>query len=204
MMLSSVEQVTQSLKDGTALATSLCAKAAALQAKLKALREFQGQAQELDSLSTKPVVIVHQAGESEPSQGAGSNTATERWLRDMQEENQELRSAVGEMRSALDLIMKKHRSQVHALVETKTTAEEQGDKRAEEERLRASRLEEEVVAMTGQLEEMTRVMCAAAEADARAAPGSAVELSRLRTENESLREMLGIAGMVLESSGNNE
>lgn len=49
--------------------------------------------------------------------------------------------------------------------------------------------------LTGQLEKAAGIMCLAVDADSSQPNERDIELARLRTENDGLRQLLGIAGI---------
>lgn len=92
------------------------------------------------------------------------------WLLEVQQENAELRGMLDQMQSALDLVMIKHRSQVRVYVGAVTKkvssllASEkrlplESDEAYVREKKRADFFEQEVVNLTGKIQEMAGVSC---------------------------------------------
>ena len=109
----------------------------------------------------------------------------------------QLRAVLDEFQSAIDLIMTKHRAQISALRQRQSASQIEVTGALESERERAMRLEAEVVRLTAKVHEMQAVMQLAMELDAEndRAYIAEKEVARLKSENEGLREMLGIAGL---------
>eukprot|EP00047_Mylnosiga_fluctuans_P006268 m.245938 g.245938 ORF g.245938 m.245938 type:complete len:200 (-) comp14854_c0_seq1:145-744(-) len=182
------EVVTKALVSGNKLASELLRKATALQSRLQMIEQEDGKIQELNKLS----------GRTGEKSAADESSRQAEWLSEVQQENAELRGLVDEMQAALDLIMVKHRKQVSSLTEQQKNLPAEREEALQREKRRADLLEQEVVILTGRVQEMAGVMHLAAEADSEAALATSVEIERLRTENATLRDLLGIAGIPIE------
>jgi len=111
-----------------------------------------------------------------------------RHFRTLQQENKELRAALEEHQSALELIMSKYRQHVTRLVRSPATSARDNLLNNYNNNLVAERTEK--------ICEMAGVMKEAARADEEACNTQQELLARLVTENKGLREMLEISGKI--------
>ncbi|BES90862.1 Protein of unknown function (DUF837) [Nesidiocoris tenuis] len=107
-----------------------------------------------------------------------------RHLRDLQQENRELKAALEEQQNALELIMTKYRQQVSRLV---------NGTKLDLLKLHNQRCNEKVLEHAVKILEMAEVMSKAAHADDETLVKTQEVLTQLATENKGLRKLLQIA-----------
>uniref|UniRef100_A0A0A9XYV0 FGFR1 oncogene partner 2 n=1 Tax=Lygus hesperus TaxID=30085 RepID=A0A0A9XYV0_LYGHE len=107
-----------------------------------------------------------------------------RHLRDLQQENRELKAALEEQQNALELIMTKYRQQMTKLV---------NNSKLDLPKLYSQRYHEKILEQGIKIKEMAEVMSKAANIDDDAITKDQEELTRLSTENKGLRQLLQIA-----------
>ncbi|KAF6215994.1 hypothetical protein GE061_000331 [Apolygus lucorum] len=107
-----------------------------------------------------------------------------RHLRDLQQENRELKAALEEQQNALELIMTKYRQQMTKLV---------NNSKLDFPKLYSQRYHEKILEQGIKIKEMAEIMSKAASIDDDAISKDQEELMRLTTENKGLRQLLKIA-----------
>ena len=120
------------------------------------------------------------------------------WVQDLQDECHQLRGIVGETESVLNLVMKKHRTHVEQLGVAVADERDRAAAEREASTHRVQALEREVVMLTGTVSKMASVMSLAVVADDDAVARQTTEITRLRTENAHLRQLLDIADIELD------
>ncbi|ESO97621.1 hypothetical protein LOTGIDRAFT_208777 [Lottia gigantea] len=162
------------LKDHDSTADVLIANTQVLHTRVDGMKQYQDDITELNEIAKhrpRSTLVLGIAQEN-------------RQIRELQQENQELQMSLEDHQSALELIMQKYREQVAQLIQSNRV-----------EAILANRQEsskEEVTNLLGKIHEMAAVMQKAVIVDEEMSSKENEELTKLKTENKTLREILEI------------
>lgn len=189
-----LQQLSGSVALNEQLVADLLKRSIGVEARLNKAKQIRNGYDELNQKAGRrgvPVLTGDSPGaSSELPLGLSLN-----WYADMLNDNTQLKTTLSKFQSAIDLIMAKHRSQTTQLVNRVNSLQAEADARVDAAAERSQYLEEELAAMKGKMEEMLQIMSLAVTVDNDKASSLEREMEQLRTENDGLREMLGIAGI---------
>ena len=162
------------LKQRDCVADVLLNETHAINKKIDAMKQYQEEVEQLNE-------VAHQ----KPHSQLIANIQKEnRHLREIQQENRELRAALEEHQSALELIMTKYRQH---------TTEKIYKSRINFLALQDHNYNEIITKQAEKIQEMASVMDYAAFIDEAQNNKNSEDLSKLKTENQGLRELLEIS-----------
>eukprot|EP00037_Helgoeca_nana_P019461 m.190082 g.190082 ORF g.190082 m.190082 type:complete len:224 (+) comp24874_c0_seq2:149-820(+) len=187
----------RTLSDALAIDNQLASAALdhvrALKTKLTKATECQKSFNELNEAAGRrsDSVLTGEAGDQDhKTKRLG---LSDQWASDLHEDNTQLRQTLTKFQAAIDLIMQKHRAQVLQFLENASTLQHEVDIKVHAVDERNTQLELHAQKQEAKIEEMLQVMCLAVTQDAKSQAIRDMELQRLRTENEGLREILNAA-----------
>lgn len=172
-LLSDAATLVGRLKEHDVTADILITQTQNLHKRIEAMKEYQDDITELNEIAKhrpRSTLVIGIAQEN-------------RQIRELQQENRELRLALEEHQSALELIMKKYREQVNTLINTnrwETTLANAQDQSQDMEKL------------VDKICEMANVMQKSVNVDEDASIKDKERLTQLEIENKGLRELLEI------------
>lgn len=172
-LLSDAATLVNRLKERDTVAEILIAQTDNLQKRMDAMKEYQDDITELNDIAKhrpRSHLIIGIAQEN-------------RQIRELQQENRELRLALEEYQSALELIMKKYREQVNTLIETS---------KVEKALARNSNQSQDMDKLINKICEMANMMHKSVNVDEDASAQDKERLTQLEIENKGLRELLEI------------
>eukprot|EP00041_Stephanoeca_diplocostata_P003470 m.34893 g.34893 ORF g.34893 m.34893 type:complete len:228 (-) comp14345_c0_seq1:229-912(-) len=199
MSMSAISALTDAIAIDTQLADAVLKQATALQSKFDRHIESKDKFDELMNVVGRPTA-TQRAKEISEQQNHSDGGLSEQWLTDLQEDNAQLRMTLSKFQSAIDLIMAKHRSQTQELMQGVNVIQAKADNSVREAEEAKVKLETEVHRLSAKLDRALQVMCLSVSEDIKSGAVQTTELERLRTENEGLRELLGIAGVPVQES----
>ncbi|XP_013420722.1 FGFR1 oncogene partner 2 homolog [Lingula anatina] len=164
------------LREHDTAADSLIAQAQALNKRVDGMKQYQEDMNDLNEVARhrpRSTLILGLAQEN-------------RQIRELQQENRELRISLDEYQTALELIMSKYREQVLKLVMARKV--DNNVDRAVNSAQNGKQLQEKI----DKICEMAAVMQESIKIDDLAIPKEEELVKRLKIENEGLREMLRI------------
>lgn len=173
-MISDAKKLAGRLKDDENVADALLNETHAINKKIDAMKQFQEE-----------VEVLNEVARQRPHSQLIANIQQEnRHLREIQQENRELRAALEEHQTALEHIMSKYRHH---------TSQQLSKTRIDFKSLQEKRYSEMIKQQAEKIQEMAAVMNEAALLDEKNASKDMELMSRLKTENEGLRELLEIS-----------
>ncbi|GLV35186.1 Ionotropic receptor 76b [Carabus blaptoides fortunei] len=173
-MISDAKKLAGRLKDDENVADVLLNETHAINKKIDAMKQFQEE-----------VEVLNEVARQRPHSQLIANIQQEnRHLREIQHENRELRAALEEHQTALEHIMSKYRQH---------TSQQLTKSRIDFKSLQEKRYSEMIKQQAEKIQEMAAVMNEAALLDEKNASKDMELLTRLKTENKGLRELLEIS-----------
>jgi len=171
----------------------LLKRATSIQTKISKSQEVKDGITQLNEISgRRPMNELLGSAESTGKKPLG---LSEDWYNEMLSDNQKLKETLSKFQSGTDLIMAKHRSQTLQLVSHVNNMQSEADLRVDEASRRTHELELDKVQMSQKMEKMLQIMSLAVTVDNENAQDRETEMTKLQTENEGLRQLLGIAGI---------
>ncbi|KAK6191966.1 hypothetical protein SNE40_003530 [Patella caerulea] len=162
------------LKDHDATADVLISNTQTLHTRVDGMKQYQDDITELNEIAKhrpRSTLVLGIAQEN-------------RQIRELQQENHELQMSLEDHQSALELIMQKYREQVAQLIH--------GNKVEAIIANRSESSKEDVTNLLSKIHEMAAVMKKAVDVDEEMSTKEYEELTKLKTENQTLREILEI------------
>ncbi|XP_050409826.1 FGFR1 oncogene partner 2 homolog [Patella vulgata] len=162
------------LKDHDATADILISNTQTLHTRVDGMKQYQDDITELNEIAKhrpRSTLVLGIAQEN-------------RQIRELQQENHELQMSLEDHQSALELIMQKYREQVAQLIH--------GNKVEAIIANRSESSKEDVTNLLSKIHEMAAVMKKAVDVDEEMSTKEYEELTKLKTENQTLREILEI------------
>lgn len=172
-LLSDAATLVNRLKENDTVADILISQTDNLQKRMEAMKEYQDDITELNDIAKhrpRSHLIIGIAQEN-------------RQIRELQQENRELRLALEEHQSALELIMKKYREQVNTLIETN---------KWEKALATGTDQSQDMDKLINKICEMANIMQKSVNVDEDASAQDKERLTQLEIENNGLRELLEI------------
>ncbi|XP_003387498.1 PREDICTED: FGFR1 oncogene partner 2 homolog [Amphimedon queenslandica] len=166
-LLSVSKELSDKIDSNEGAMNDLLRKSETLQQTVKAMIQYQSAVQEISG------------GEDQPR---GPPRIEFSYIRQLQQDNSELRSLLEDHQAALDMIMTKYRNQMSSFVDIKS----------KEDSLIQEKLSEEVRLRTDQICEMATVMYHAAKTEDSSTQLLREKISQLEYENKYLREILSV------------
>ncbi|XP_786805.2 FGFR1 oncogene partner 2 homolog [Strongylocentrotus purpuratus] len=179
MVLSDARRLVERLKEHDSAADHLIQETTTLNKKIEVMKEYQEEIEEMNNIARhrpRSALILGIQQEN-------------RQIRELQKENQELRVALEEHQSALDLIMSSYRDQVSRLVNANQA--ERDNMLANQKTLDFE--QDPAVTSIEKIIEMAAVMQRAINVDEQTSYDVEETLARLQMENRGLRELLQIS-----------
>ncbi|XP_075235015.1 FGFR1 oncogene partner 2 homolog [Lycorma delicatula] len=168
------ERLATRLKEDDSAADVLLSQTQTVYKQIDAMKQYAEETGELNELARQRPHSVLVAGIQQESRN----------LRELRQENRELRAALEEHQNALEVIMSKYRQQITHLVQVS---------KLNLTNMYNSQYTQVIRRQAEKMNEMAAVMKMAAEIDEKNATQGKEVLSRLTTENQGLRELLGIS-----------
>ncbi|XP_041365974.1 FGFR1 oncogene partner 2 homolog [Gigantopelta aegis] len=163
------------LKDDDFTAERLIGSMQALNNRIDAMKQYQDDITELNEIAKhrpRSTLVLGLAQEN-------------RQIRELQQENRELKMSLEEHQSAMELIMKKYREQIGDLINSNQVEKLISQQRDDSK--------DEVLRLLGKIDEMASVMQSAVKVDDQQIIRDQEQIRQLQLENQTLREILQVS-----------